>query len=82
MAPEARVEFLRVDDGHSVAARGVGIRTKVTDIGDPLLLVDDQVVNHVQVLGARLPSEILGGVPIGAAVIHMNVQVGAAPFAE
>ena len=82
MAPEAGVKFLGVHDQHAVAARRVRIGAEIADVRDPLLLVDDEIVDDVEILGPRLPREVVGRVPIGAAVIHVDVQVGAAPRAE
>ena len=57
MSPEARVEFLGVDRS-TLAARGIRAAPgEVRDIRNPLLLVDDQVVDDVEVLGFRLRKE-------------------------
>jgi hypothetical protein len=44
VAPEAGVIFLRVQQHDLAAARGVGIRAEVRDVGHALFLVDDQVL--------------------------------------
>ena len=61
---------------------GIGIGTEIADVRDPLLLVDDEVVDGVEILGPCLPRQIFRRVPIVPAIVHVDVQVGASPFAE
>ena len=51
------------------------------DVRDALLLVDDQVLDDVEVLGFRLCAQPRRVVAVGAAVVHVNVQVAAPPAA-
>src|SRR6185295_5502780 len=55
----------------------IRIGAEVTDVGNPLLLVDDEIVDDVQVLGAHLPSQCVRTGLIVPTVIHVHVQVGA-----
>ena len=75
MPPGARVVFLRLDDEHIVARRRIGRGVEVADVRDALLLVDDQVEGEVQVFSPGLPDEVLRGVSIGAAIVHVDVHV-------
>ena len=77
--PIAGVKFLRLHDQHVVPAGGVPARMEVADVGNPLLLVDDKVEDGVETLRARLLPQILRRVPVMPAVVHVHVQIGAAP---
>ena len=82
VSPVARVIFLAVQDEDAVSTRRVRIGPEVADVRDPLFLVHDQIVDDIEVFRARLPGEIFGRVPIVAAVVHVDVKVGAAELAE
>src|SRR5689334_15453390 len=82
MTPVARVIFLAVQDQRAVAARRVGGRPEVSDVRNALLLVDDEVVDNVEVLGPRLPCQVLRRVPIMPSVVHVDVQVRASEDSE
>jgi len=77
VAPETRVEFLRVED-RAPAARGIraAARPVIRDVRDALFLVDDQVVDDVEVFCVGLRQQRLRRAPVVAAVVHVHVQVG------
>ena len=52
-------------------------RDESRDVREPLLLVDNQVVDQIQILGARLLGEVRRRIPIEPAVVHVNVKVAA-----
>jgi hypothetical protein len=51
----------------------------VADIRDPSLLVHDQVLDQVEVLGLSLKGQAGGRVAVGATIVHVHVQIGAEP---
>ena len=52
---------------------------EVRDVGNALLLVHDQLFDHVQILGARHERQLLRHRAIGAAVVHVHVEIAAVP---
>jgi len=81
VAPEAGVVLLAVHDERARARRRIGPRPEPPDVRYPALLVDDEVLHHVEVLRPGLEGQPGGVVAIGAAVVHVHVQVTAVPAA-
>ena len=82
MAPVAGVVLLVVlDAASSRVETGSRLRREARHVRDPLLLVDDQVLDDVQVLGLGLRAQARRVVAVGAAVVHVHVQVAAPPAA-
>ncbi len=61
---------------------GSASAAEVADVRNALLLVDDQVVDDVEVLGVLLREQRLRRAAIVAAVVHVHVQVGAHELSE
>ena len=61
---------------------GSGSAREPADVRDALLLVDDQVEDHVQVLGLGHGAQRERRRAVGAAVVHVHVQVAAPPPAR
>jgi hypothetical protein len=49
------------------------------DVWDPLLFIDDQILDDGQILGGALLYEVLRCVAIGPGIIHVHVDITAAP---
>src|ERR1043166_4021442 len=76
--PRGMVLLVVLDDG----ARGrnrVGRGTEERHVGNPLFLVYDQVLHHVQVLRFGLLAKGMRVGAVGPAVIHVDVEVSAPP---
>src|SRR6267378_6101550 len=54
VAPRAGVKLLRVSEQERGRGDRVGVRTEVRNIRNPLLFVYDQILDDVQIFGARL----------------------------
>ena len=80
--PIAGVELLAVEQQHAAGRRRVDSRQEGADVRDPLLLVDDQVVDEIEPFGARLLRQICGRVAVTAAVVHVDVEVAAPPLSR
>ena len=81
VSPIAGVEFLAMQDQQAIRGRRIRIRAKARDVGEALLLVDDQVVDQIEIFGLALLGEMARRVAIEAAVVHVHVQVAAPPRA-
>ena len=81
VTPDTGVKFLGVPEQQRGARYRIGVRSEIGDIGNPLFLVDDQILDNVQILGPRLKREMRRGVAVGAAVVHVHVDVAAPPAA-
>ena len=79
VAPVARVEFLPVHDERPGRRCRVDPHPARGDVGDALLLVHDEILDDVEILGLRLQHEVRRGVAVVPAVIHVHVHVGAHP---
>jgi hypothetical protein len=75
VAPEAGVEFLRMQDRDPRRAGRSGVGTEPAEIRHALLLVDDEILHDIEVLGARLAHERLRRVAVVPAVVQVHVQV-------
>ena len=82
VAPDAGVKFLRVPEHERRSRDRIGIRAEIRNVRNPLLFVHDQILDDVQILGARLEGEMRRCVAIGAAVVHVDVHVAAPPAAR
>ena len=80
MSPVAGVKFLALIDRRRSDLTRVG--REFADVGNALFLVDDQVVDDIEIFGARLRRESLEVLAISAAVVHVHVQVGTREDAE
>ena len=81
VAPDAGVVFLVVDDERPRSGGGV-LPDPIPDVRDTALLVDDQVLHDIEILRARLEREMPGCVAVGAAIVHVHVEVRASPPAR
>ena len=81
MAPIAGMEFLGMHDQARRAARRVPAYL-ITDVRNPLFLVDDEIVDRVEIFRLGLSRQVRRRVPIDPAVVHVDVEVGAPPPAE
>ena len=79
MAPVAGVKLLPMEEQEVFLRHSIRLTLEVLDVGDALFLVDDEVVHDLEVLGFRLGPKALGVVPVGASVVHVNVEVSARP---
>ena len=59
-----------------------GRRLEVADVRNALLLVDDEVFDDVEAFGLGLELEVRRSISIGAAVVHVDVQIAAPPAAR
>ena len=82
MAPIAGVKLLTVQQQQARAGRGVRVRPEIGDVGDALLLVHHKILDDMHVLGATLERQMLGRVAVGPTIVHVHVQIGAAPPAK
>src|SRR5437763_12529658 len=55
-------------------------RQEISKVGEPLLLVYDQIFDNSKVLGIGLLDQMRRRVAIRAGIIHVNVHVAADPF--
>ena len=79
VSPDARMKLLRVHQQERCGGYRIGVRAEVGNVRNPLLLVHDQILDDVQILGARLECEMTRRVAIGAAVVHVDMHVPAPP---
>ena len=79
VAPHAGMKLLRMHEQKGGRRNGVLVGTEVRDIGNPLLLIDDQILDHVQVLGARLKRQMRRRVAVGTTIVHVDVNVARPP---
>ena len=79
VTPDAGVKFLRVSEQERRRGHRVRVRSEVRDVRNSLLFVHNQILDHVQIFGARLKCEMPGGVAIRAAVVHVDMHVAAPP---
>ena len=79
VAPEAGVEFLREADHDAAAGHRIDRAGEVRQVGNAAFLVHDQTFHHVEMLGARLEGERRWRGAVVAPVIHVDVEVAAAP---
>src|SRR5207247_2415541 len=77
VAPEGRVELLVVADERLRVGGGIEAAREVGEVGDALLLVDDQALDHLHVLGFGLEPQGGRGRAVDPAVVHVDVQVAA-----
>ena len=81
VAPDAGVKLLRVHKQERGGRYRIRVGAEVGDVRNPLLLVHNQILDDMQVLGARLEREMLRRVAVGATVVHVHVHVPAPPAA-
>ena len=79
VAPEAGVELLPMHEKEERRRHRVGRRPEGGDVGDALLLVDDQVLDEVEAFGHGLEGQVRRRVAVVTAVVHVHVQVAAPP---
>ena len=79
MSPVAGVEFLAVQH-ERIGPRGrIPAMACVGDVRDALLLVDDQVVDDRESSARGLQRQVRGRVAVGAAVVHVHMDIAADP---
>ena len=77
VAPETGVVLLPVQHQGLRRAGRVGVGAEAGDVRHALFLVHHQVPGDVEILGARLQREVRRCVAVVAAIVHVDVQVGA-----
>ena len=82
MAPEAGMEFLACRCTSCPGSGCILARPENSDVRHALFLVHDQVVDDVQVFGLGLLRQVIRRIAVLATVVHVHVQVGAAPWPE
>ena len=73
VSPEARVIFLAVED--ALLGRFPDAVGDLLDVREPLLLVDDEVVDRIEIFRIHLPTQRGVVVAIVAAIVVVNVQI-------
>jgi hypothetical protein len=56
-----------------------GLPGKVADVRNSPLLVHDQILDEVHVLGPGLPRQTRWRIPVRTAVIHVDMEITAVP---
>ncbi len=79
VAPHAGVVLLVVHDERRGGGDRIGAAGKVADVRNPPLLIHDEILHQVEVLGPGLKRQVRRGVAVGTAVVHVHVEVGAEP---
>src|SRR5216684_6247949 len=79
MPPIAGMEFLSVKKQRGRRRCRIGARSEVSNIWNPLLLVDDQVLDNREVFRFRLLNHVLRSVAVGASIVHVDVNVSTHP---
>jgi len=73
------VKLLGVPEQKGRRRYGIGIGAEIGDVRDPLLFVHDQILDDVQILGTRLECQMRRCVAVGAAVVHVDMDVATPP---
>src|SRR5207253_9878133 len=79
MPPIAGVEFLSVKEQRSRRRCRIGASSEVGNVWNPLLLVDDQVLDNREVFRFRLLNHVRRSVAVGASIVHVDVNVSTHP---
>src|SRR5208337_4659669 len=80
MSPITRVEFLALQQQRVLVS--FDLSSTVRNIGETLLLVDNQVVHDLQPFRFRLIAQVLWEVHVGSSIVHVHMQITAYPMAK
>ena len=79
VAPEWRMILLRVEQNAVARGNRVRLAGEMRDVGNALLLVANEIVQHVDVFGLSLFHQALRSVEIHAGIVHVEVVVAVPP---